>query len=510
MSDTQSGSFFARARAALARAIAGDKGNAPRARSAFAGAAMSRLNADWIFSGTRSANQDTLGELRTLRNRSRDLVRNSPFLRRYHELLADNVVGPHGIQLQAKNLTLKGELFTSANDLIEENWRTWTRAENCDVAGRMSLTDMLRLAVSSGWGADGELLIRIREGAQPNRWNFSLQLLDPDLLDETLNRAASKNDNAIVQGVEVNVYGAPVAYWLWTRHPAEAAYDRERVRVPAREIIHDFIPLRPGQTRGIPWAAAVINELKMLEGYKEAELVAARIASATMASIEIPDPEKAPGFDPAAGSTDMPMEIEPGALLRLNPGETLKSWSADHPSQAFGDFMRVSLHSIAAGLGISYGTLTGDLSQANYSSMRVGMLAERDHWRALQQRLIDRVVDPIFRRWLSMAMLAGKMTLLGSDPDRWTTVRWQPRGFDWIDPLKDIQGDVTEVAAGVKTLTEIAASRGRDFEEVVEERRRELDLLAQYGVTSQLAPSGSPPAADSSNNSPANDKEAVA
>lgn len=484
-------SFFTRIRQVMARAIAPKPTSS--GRSAFASAATSRLSADWMFAGARSANQDLLGDLRTLRDRSRDLARNSPWVKRFLQILAEKVVGPNGITLQAKNQLRDGSgLHTRANAGIEAAWRQWTRPENCDITRRHSLTEILQLAVSGGWGQDGEVLILLHEGVRSNGWGFALQLLDPDLLDETWNRPATANENAIVQGVEVDAFGAPVAYWLWTRHPSEAGYDRVRRRVDARYVIHDFLSARPGQARGIPMAATVAQQIKMLDGYHEAELVAARTASATMGSIEV-DPEKAGGFDPSAGSSDIPMEVEPGALLRLNPGEKLALWDPQHPTQAFSEFTRVTLHAIAAGLGVSYGTLTGDLSQANYSSMRVGMLDERDHWSVLTQRLITHVLDRVFSRWIEFAILNQKIAnITGFDASQWTRIQWQTRGFDWIDPVKDVQGDLYEVAAGVKTLTEMAAERGRDLEEIIEERQLELKKLEAAGVPSVLYGTNTP------------------
>jgi lambda family phage portal protein len=145
-------------------------------------------------------------------------------------------------------------------------------------------------------------------------------------------------------------------------------------------------------------------------------------------------------------------------------------------------------HYAAMGYGISYGTLTGDLSEANYGSLRVGMLDERLHWKRLQRFIVVHVLDRVYRRWLKMALLNRMIVgITDFDAKRWTTVQWHPRGFDWIDPLKDVQGELVEVAAGVNTLTRMCGERGLDFEEIVEERAEELKLLEQYGVASTLA-----------------------
>jgi hypothetical protein len=54
----------------------------PRAtaqRNAFAGSSFSRLNSDWVMAAIASADGELRYELRTMRNRARELVRNSPF-----------------------------------------------------------------------------------------------------------------------------------------------------------------------------------------------------------------------------------------------------------------------------------------------------------------------------------------------------------------------------------------------------------------------------------------------
>lgn len=506
-------SLFSRLRSAIARAIAPKPGRSGK-RNAFGMGVFGRLTSDWVMASSRSADGELRNELRTMRNRSRELVRNSPFGVRYHQLMAENVVGPvgrTGFQLCAQNLK-KGtdELHTAANDAIEEAFLEWARPENCDVQEKLTLGELLCLAASS-FGTDGEVLIRILRGKQFGPFGLKLQLLDPDYLVDDLNQVAIGNAPAINQGIEQDAYGKPIAYHLWTRHP----YDlqgrflnlgaADRTRVLASDIIHAFIPQRAGQSRGIPHSAAIATTLKMLDGYVEAELVAARIASATMGAIEdhpngdgpAPTPNAGGGDDsedgaPTLGANDIPAEATPGALMDLRGKGKLALWDPQHPTSAFPDFTRMMSHFAAIGYGISYGTLTGDLSQANYGSLRVGMLDERMHWQRFQLFFVEHLMERIYREWLKMALLLNKIPLLtDKDVSRWTNVFWMPRGFDWIDPVKDAQGDLMEVAAGTQSLTRMAARKGRDLEQIVRERSREIALMKKYGVSSDL-PSGSP------------------
>jgi len=465
--------------------------SAPKRRSAFAGAQTNRLTLDWVLTPIASADQEQRSDLRALRGRARELVRNTAVGARYPQLVATNVIGP-GVLLRAKNYTTEGVLHKRANDAIEVAWSEWSRAGTCTMDGRLSLTEALDLLVRSRV-TDGEVLIELVNGeAAGNGWGFAFQQLDPDLLDETLNRNSGVGINEIRQGVEIDRFGRPVAYWLYERHPNDVGSSNRQPprRVSADRIIHWYRHRRAGQTRGVTDFAPVMMDLRMLAGYYEAELVAARVASAKMGFIEV-DPE----IGALDGSTEpgvqqnRAMDADPGSFLQGKPGEKLQMFNPEHPVAAFRDFTTSVLHHIASGLGTSYGTLTGDLSQANYSSMRVGMLAERDIWRREQQQLASRVLDRLYAAWLPMAILSGNIPAISaSEAARWMRCEWRFRGFPWVDPQKDIDAGLTEVAAGVETLTSLAAESGRDLEDILEERQKELALLKQYGVESVLAP----------------------
>lgn len=461
----------------------------PRGRSAYQGAWASRLtSADWIFAASRSADQESRYDLRTLRNRGRELVRNSPYGKKYSGLLAEKLVGK-GFHLTPKNLLPDGTHNTKANAAIAAAFKEWSWPENADLAGKLGFTEMLALE-SSSWGSDGEILIRMYLGDGYGPFGFQIQPLDPDLLDENFNQPATGTTNLISQGVEFDARGRPVFYHLWDRHPSETGYTGTRTAIPAEQIIHAFLPLRAGQSRGVPHAAAILFTLKMLDGYFEAELVASRAASSTMGALEdIPnDPDAAPR-NTNSGAQDVTMEVNPGELMDLRgTGSKLSLWDPQHPTNAFPDFTRMMSRLIATGFEVSYGTLTGDLSQANYGSLRVGSLDERDHWRRLQQFLIVHVIRPIYRQWLKMALASGAIPgVLGYDPVKWGVAEWRPRGFPWIDPLKDAQGKLIEVAAGTSSLTRMAAENGDDLEDVVRERAEENALFKKYGVSSVLA-----------------------
>jgi len=228
--------------------------------------------------------------LRVLRNRCRELARNDEYVRRYLGLLKTNVVGPHGVNVQAKARNADGSLDAPGNKIVENAWKAWGQRGNCTVDGRLSWVDAQRLFIET-LARDGEVLVQFVNGYS-NLERFAIEFVEADILDEELNTKAD-NGNRIRMGVEVDDFGKAVAYHLLGEHPGDHefvnSYSRKHVRVPADQMLHVFLPERAHQTRGVPMLATAIGALKMLHGYREAELVAARVAASKMGFITSPD-----------------------------------------------------------------------------------------------------------------------------------------------------------------------------------------------------------------------------
>jgi len=126
-------------------------------------------------------------------------------------------------------------------------------------------------------------------------------------------------------------------------------------------------------------------------------------------------------------------------------------------------------------------TLTGDLSQANYSSLREGKNTERDAWQVLQDWYSTVLHEPVFASWMPLARVAGALALRGPVA-RYLAHRWQSRGWQWVDPLKDVQASERELSLRLTTRTRLAAERGDDLEEILVEWKHEQDLAKEIGV----------------------------
>ncbi len=450
------------------------------------GASFSRLFWDWATSIV-SANQEIRYDLSTLRSRARQLVRDNAHMAGFVLAVEDNLIGADGILLQAKVANAAGKLNKTTNFAIEESWKEWGFPENASIDGHDSWVDLQRITVRN-LAVDGEVFARLRPGAN-NDFRFAVQLIDPDLLDENFNRPRTSTQNEIIMGVEVDEDGKPLFFHFWPVHPSEflnRSGKRERIPVPADEIIHLFVRLRPGQRRGVTWFAPILTDVKMLAGYEEAELVAARFHAAKMAAITIPDPEKAAVTNvntkkPGDSNANV-MKVAPGGVWRLQPGEALETFDPTHPNQAFKDFVSTILRGIARALGVSYLTLTGDLTAANYSSMRAGLHPERDRWRLLQRWLSVHFHRRVYNGWLPQALLTQKLETDRRIASELRSVEWHPRGWKWVDPQNDLEAAKLEIQLGLNSRQRLCAERGVDFEDVIDELANEQEYADEADV----------------------------
>lgn len=456
----------------------------------YAGARGGRLFSDFIQSSF-SADSQLRYNLEVLRNRSRELVRDNEFARRYVNLMKTNIVGDKGFHLQVKATNDDGSLDAPGNTIIENAFKSWGRLGNPTVDGRLSWLDCQKYAIET-LVRDGEVFIKKLSGRR-YKDNFAIQLIEPDMIDEKKNELLS-NGNQIRMGVELDKFHKPVAYHVLTTHPGDKHYSRQvaqkHIRVPAEEMIHVFMPSRTYQTRGEPFMASVISSLKMLGAYREAEIIAARISASKMGMLTTPNSDDYMGDDLHENFQPI-IDVEPGSFHQLPAGYDIKMFDPDRPNTSFGEFEGAILKGIASGLNVSYAALSSDLSSVNYSSIRQGALDERDHYKALQQFLIQHFVEPIFQNWLMSSMDFGSIPLPSSKYDKFNdNVVFRGRGWNWIDPLKEINASVVGLQNGILSHQDVQAHYGRDVEETFSQIAKDKQIATQNGLSMAFEPFG--------------------
>lgn len=453
----------------------------------FEAARVDRLTASWR--GTDATiDQELRSDLRNLRRRSRQLSRDNEYLKRFLKMCSANIIG-QGMTLQSRPVDYgpNGPVVDGlAAQIIERHWYTWCKAANCDVTGRSGFWLQMRMAAEI-CARDGEVLMRIRYPKGSNKYGIALEHIDIERLDWQMNVERQGNTNAIKMGVEVDQYGKPVAYHILDSAPSNGTPAGKTERVLADDIIHAWLPTDAGQSRGYPWAHAAMRRLNDLQGYREAAVIAARIGASKMGFYTTEQPDiLTDGSDGEVPFTS----AEPGEFGVLPPGTNFQTYDPTYPHDQFPEFVKATLRGISSALGVSYNTLANDLEGVNYSSIRAGVLEEREQWMMLQDWWIEQVVDRIFAAWLNMALLNQVLTYSGSGLslpfgkyEKFLEHEFMGRRWSWVDPLKDVQANLMAIEAGLTTVTDVAAKNGVDIEDVLATKQRENQLMQQYGVT---------------------------
>lgn len=443
-------------------------------------------------------NEDLAKQLPTLRARSRAQARSNEWATNYLIKLDDNVLGEHGIRLQMRLTKRDGSPDKTNNDRIEAGWIQWGKA--ADVSGlcwRDAESLLLRnLAV------DGEYLYRIRPGRGPYRWQ--IQILDPALLDVALHR--DWQGRRVRMGVEIDDDGVPVAYWIRAARTGDAPSDiisvGRHVRIPADQIRHRFVRWEVGQLRGVPWLSAGARRLWLLKDFEESAAVASSNAAKRQGFFYSPTGEAPPTFASsivsrvldtaeAAGKVLSPEEIQaitaaaekfstavPGQFDTLPQGYQFTPFESKWPEVSADGYVKQQVRGWTAARGMSYVSGGNDLEAVNYSSARVGIVEEREHYKTVQGLL---------KRWLHADIFAGALPYIvlntpGLAGDRIAVFEaaatWLPRRWVGIDPVKEMQANDIALRLRLTSRRRLIMERSDDPDEIAGEIEEEE---ARYG-----------------------------
>ncbi len=456
----------------------------------FTAARLTRLTGDFVGRNV-SADQDLFGDNYRLRARARSLAVDNFMAKKFLAMVSQNVVGPAGVLMQAKVRGSNGKETAETkriNQRIEEEWSRWCKAGRCTADGKFSFVGLQILAIKN-CAREGENLAKDVYGIEFNDVGYAVQILDNDQLDDSM--MLNSGENQVRMGVEVNQYGRPQAYHLFTSHPNDIlGGQRARKRVPAQFVTHTAVWERPGQTRGYTWLSASMLQMNQYGKYDEAVVVASRYAASAPAYLESTAPEGyfADEDDEDGGGNGRNsdgteyLSGDTGEIPNLPPGQSIKFADPRFPTNNHQSYTRTVLRNIASGLLVSYQSLANDLEGVNFSSIRAGMLDERDSWKILQRWFIEQFLEPIFQKWLAMARLTVLSDIVLTSA-QCEMISWKPRGWDWVDPLKDAQAIVLKLQNGLITYADALASLGLDFEETMTERAMEQAFLETLGIT---------------------------
>lgn len=452
-----------------------------------------RTNANW-FPVNRSADLELLSDAKEIRARARDLVRNNAYARGILRAICRNTVGV-GIKPQART---PDEMVNVALEELFDRWQ-----KSADITGRLSFYEIQRLAMWEVAEA-GEVLIHFVESRDRSRpLPLAIELIEADrIADEYLAFRSKLNPdtgNEIRRGIEVDATGVPVAYWLYPSHPNDInTWNTTPQRMPAENFVHLFKVERIGQTRGVSAFAPLVSWLKNLHYYVDNELQASAVASCFTAAIKTMGGPNDLGLSDTLDSDSSDTDgnqfeyLQPGMIARLLPGEEVDVINPSRPNAQADAWINLMLRSMAVGAGLSYERLTRDYSQTNYSSNRASDLEDRREFRTDQQWMITHLCEPVWRRFVISAVQRGmpdmpSRTELLAEFDAWQRHIWQPPGWEWVDPLKEVQASIAAIDANLSTLSDEHGKRGNDWRSQLEQRAKEEAAKLELGLEKEEA-----------------------
>jgi len=415
--------------------------------------------------------------------RSRELVVTNGYAANACEAFAANLVGD-GI----KPSSLIGD--ADLRDRVQKLWLAWTDEADAD-----GLTDLygLQAMVAREMFVAGECFVRLR----PRRAEdgllvpMQLQLLQAEMLPFEKTETAA-NGNRIRCGIEFDAIGRRVAYHFRRRHPGDRTDQGQVIpeyfRVPAEDVQHIYRPIDAGQIRGLPHIAPAMVRLFLLDQYDDAELDRKKTAAMFAGFITKAAPEEALMGEVEDGEDGTGIaSLEPGTMQVLLPGEDVTFSSPADVGGGYEAFQYRTLLAVSASLGLPYHLVTGDVRQANYSSLRAELVEFRRRIGQLQHGVLaPQFCRPVWRRWLETALLSGALD--APDLATITPVQWIPPRWDWVDPLKDIQAQVLAMEAGLTSRRKVVEATGYDIEEVDRENAADAKRAAELGLRYRTSP----------------------
>lgn len=494
--------FQARVRSSMLSAMSPGYVGASRSDRALSG---------WQTS-TGSPDADTLTDLQMLRDRSRWLVRNSPLGAGAVNTTVTNVVGG-GLKLQSRIdrtfLRLSDEQADAWEQQVEREFRLW--GKHCDAQRVLRFGGLQELAMRASLESGDVFVVLPYLKKSQSPYGLSVQLIEADRVSNPSNKPDSRE---CAGGIARDPYGAAQTYYIQEQHPGEVHSGGASATwkaVPAygaasgrRQVLHLYKMLRPGQSRGVPFLAPVIKELKQISRYTDAELMAAVISGmltvfVTSESGESPLSPMTPTEETGASSSDSDIKLGNGAVVGLAPGEAVSTVDPARPNAQFDPFFMAIARQIGLCLEIPYEVLIKHFT-ASYSAARAALLEAWKFFLGRRAWLAESLCQPVYEAWLEEAIANDRIAAPGffSDP----LIREAYCGAEWVGPTKGMINEKDEVEAAILRMgarlttldRETAELTGGDWEANVQQQKKERRTLERAGLLPEVKPTaGRPP-----------------
>lgn len=430
--------------------------------------------------GLDGLNASILAGANTAARRAGWYARNNPWVTAAVDSLVGNVVGA-GIKPRSAHPD------PQVRQRLQALWLRWT--DQADGAGLADFYGLQALAVRAMVeGGESFARLGLADGPLP----LHLTLIDREQVPLDLHRDLG-NGARIRAGIEFDGQGRRIAFHVLPTRPGDPLQGPsfDPIRIAAADMVQMFKPLAAGQLRGMTWLAPVLLRLHELDQFEDAALVKAKVAALFTAFIT--DPDGTVGGMPGTASNGvLEVGMEPGSMVPLPPGADVR-FSAPTESQSYGPFVKNHLRAVAAGLGLPYELVSGDLEGVTYSSIRAGLVEFRRKVEQIQHSVVvHQFCRPVWDRFVRLAVLAGHLPTrdFDRDPAAFLACDWLPPKFDYVDPKKDVEAELLAMGGGLKSRTQAIAERGFDAEQVDAEIAADQARAEALGLSFASSPTG--------------------
>jgi lambda family phage portal protein len=438
-------------------------------------------------------------DLDMMRQRSRDMIRNVPLATGAINTVCTNVVG-NGLQLQARLdrsiLNLTDEQADAWESKTESEWSLFWDCTEVDSARTLNGAGITELAFRQAL-ENGESFINLPRIKRAGAYDLKLQLIEADRISNKDNIADTET---LFMGIEKDSYGAPVAYHVCNQFQYSTlpqnviswqiiqAYGS---KTGLKNIIHLFKPIRPGQTRGIPYLTPVIESLKQLGRYTESELMAAVISSMFTVFIKTEAGESdfdigELGRETGAKASDTDVKLAPGAIIDLLKGEDIVTANPNRPNTAFDPFVQAILRQIGVALELPFEVLIKHFT-ASYSAARSALLEAWKFFNNRRQWLAQNFCQQVYEVWLYEAIASGRIAAPGyfNNPlikKAYSTAEWVGPSPGQIDPVKEVTAAEKRLQLLLTTRAQESAAMGGDFDANIKQIKKERAQIIDAGL----------------------------
>ncbi len=412
-------------------------------------------NANAPYEQTATVDRDTL------RARARWLFANNPIMANIDGAIVDNVIG--------KGMKLQSNIGKSKLDSeIERLWKNWATDKNlCDSTGRMNFYDIQKVILGTRM-VDGEIFIYKRFTDE----GLKLQMIEADALDGGQDNGLEKSPDGKVTGYRFKVADS------------DGTYSSKTVTIPSENIINYHKTERFTQYRGISEYKQAIIDIKNFSGYQSATIQGAR-ARASIAYTVKADINPA-GVGVTTTDDKKLQEINGLMVYYLKAGESIDKQAPQGSSDDYKGFTETTIRLMATARRVSYELAFKDYSKVNFASSRASLIQDNYRFDTEQEHFILYVLNDIFSAWMEIEIMRGNLKIplakFIDDKSAFMKHRWILPKRSWVDPLKDMLSIEKEISLNLTTQTEEAMSQGKDFEEILKVKQKEVELLKEYDL----------------------------